>query len=131
VVDRSAWKTRKSLNANSCQASRLLRAVNHSLGVIFNGGLGFTRFRPPGTFADSGFATNLAKSDLLRQCRPLCRVIRRNHGIVGWQVPFLAVLLRRQTEPRQVANRLPSSRQIRKSGVIDLRIGTAGVFTSI
>ena len=48
------------------------------------------------------FRGNLAKSDLFRQRGSLRRIVGRDHGIVGRQVPFLAVLRRRQAEPGQM-----------------------------
>ena len=43
-----------------------------------------------------------AESDLFRHRRPLRRVIGRDHRIVSRQVPFLAILVRRHAQPRQV-----------------------------
>ena len=59
-------------------------------------------FWPPLLVARGGFPPNLGKSDLFRQLGSLCRVVRRDHGIVGRQVPFLAILRWRHAEGRQM-----------------------------
>jgi hypothetical protein len=111
----------------------------HSLGCDHLRAIGraaWIRVRPPSipTGLGPGSRLNLSDSDLLRQLRPLGRVVRRDHGIIGWQPPFLAILLGVRPSPltgcRNDLNRLPSSRQTRKSGVIDLRIGTVGAKAS-
>ena len=56
--------------------------------------------------AATGLWRNCREPDALRQRRPLRRVIGRDHGIVGRQAPFRAILLRRHPERRQ----MPSQR---------------------
>jgi hypothetical protein len=59
----------------------------------------------------------LTQSDLSRQSRSLGGVVGRYHRVVGTKVPFLAILLWRQSmRPQMTAQRLeflPSSRQIK------------------
>ena len=64
--------------------------------------LGLGRLRPAITLASAGFSRKLAKAECFRDRRPLRRVVGRGHWIVSRQVPFLAILRRRQAEPRQV-----------------------------
>ena len=49
---------------------------------------------PPSLGAPNGPLVQLPEPEALRQRRPLRRVIGRDHGIVGRQAPFRAVLLR-------------------------------------
>ena len=48
------------------------------------------------------FRPNWPSPDLFRQSRSLRRVVGRDHGIVGRQLPFFAILLWRQAKPRKV-----------------------------
>ena len=58
--------------------------------------------RPATALASAGFFPELAESEFLRQLRPPRRIVSRDHRIIRRQVPFLAILRRRQAESRQV-----------------------------
>jgi len=73
----------------TADASNRLAAPIH-----FRKAQSFGRSRSPGTLASAGFPPKLSKSNFLRQRRSLRRMVGRDHGIVGRQLPFLAILLR-------------------------------------
>jgi hypothetical protein len=97
-------------------------------------GLGLNGLRPASALATSALSAQLSKTKRFRHRRPRRRVIGRDHRIIRWKLPFgrycsgvKPCAARRRFSD---LNRLPSSRQIKYSGEIDLRMDTAGSFDS-
>ena len=101
-TDGYGWKPSMAAALRKIWSRRCGKATDRSR--LENRRLGLGRLRPATVLANTGLALNLAKSHFLRQLGSLRRVVGRDHGMIRRQVPFLAILRRHQTVPRQVTS---------------------------